>query len=69
MTTAMVSRVRGDCDDTNPDVYPGPSSVNGIDDDCDTKVDDDDIGVYGQASWVDGDGDGFGSDLEEVYAC
>ena len=65
------SEYRGDCDDTNPDVYPRAiERCNGIDDDCDTKVDDDDIDVYGQASWwVDGDGDGFGSDLEEVYAC
>ena len=33
-----------DCDDTNPEVYPGAEEVceNGIDDDCDTRVDGDD---------------------------
>ncbi len=42
-----------DCDDTNPDVYPGNTETpyNGIDDDCDPSTLDDDL-----------DGDGYGID-------
>jgi MYXO-CTERM domain-containing protein len=42
----------GDCDDTNPQAYPGaPEQCDGEDNDCDNDVDED--------VNVDGDGDGF----------
>ena len=65
------SEHRGDCDDDNPEVYPRAiERCNGIDDDCDTKIDDDDIDVYGQAAWwLDSDGDGYGNELQQTYAC
>ena len=65
------SEHRGDCDDTDPDVYPRAiERCNGIDDDCDTKIDDDDIDVQGQPNWwIDADGDGYGNELEQIYAC
>jgi len=65
------SEHRGDCDDTDPLVYPRAlERCNGIDDDCDTKVDDDDIDVHGQpAWWLDGDNDGYGTEFELMYAC
>ncbi len=48
-----------DCDDSDPDVFPGADErCNGIDDDCDGRVDEDPVdGVEG---WPDVDGDGFG---------
>jgi hypothetical protein len=65
------SEYRGDCDDTNPTVYPRAiERCNGIDDDCDTKIDDDDIDVRGQPTWwLDEDGDGYGYSLGETFAC
>jgi hypothetical protein len=65
------SEHRGDCNDDDPDIYPRAiERCNGVDDDCDTKIDDDDIDVYGQpAWWIDGDGDGYGNELQQIYAC
>lgn len=46
-----------DCDDENPDVYPGADEVcNGLDDDCDNDEDDGVLTTY----YLDVDGDGFG---------
>lgn len=57
----------GDCDDTRGDVNPDADEVcDGADNDCDTHVDDRAIDA---PSWyIDGDGDGYGSDVE-VIAC
>ena len=63
--TGYVSET-GDCDDDDPEVHPSASELcNGIDDDCDTVVDDEpiDLGTW----YVDGDGDGWGG--EAVEAC
>ena len=47
-----------DCDDTNPDVHPNQAEVcNGIDDNCDGRIDE---GLRFEA-WVDNDGDGYGA--------
>jgi len=62
-----------DCDDTNPDINPGAQEVcSGLDDDCDTFVDDDDPDVdpYTMVVWYfDGDEDGFGVPAPTVDAC
>ncbi len=61
----------GDCDDTDPAVNPGATEVcNGIDDDCDGLVDDDDDSVEGLiTTWLDADGDGHGGTAWSVEAC
>jgi uncharacterized protein (TIGR03382 family) len=60
----------GDCDDTDAEVFPGQTErCNGLDDDCDGLVDDDDEGVVGQQTlYLDGDGDGFGG-AQAVATC
>jgi hypothetical protein len=58
-----------DCDDTNVDVWPGADEAcNGIDDDCDASVDEDDS--VDSATWYsDGDGDGYGDPSTTTAAC
>lgn len=47
-----------DCDDTNPDIYPGAAEIcNGSDDDCDGEVDE---GLTVFRYYYDSDGDGYG---------
>jgi len=60
-----------DCDDTNAGVNPGAQEVcNGLDDDCDNDMDDDDETVTGQSVWyADADGDGFGDLSTSQEAC
>ena len=58
----------GDCDDDNSSVYPDADELcNGLDDDCDTLIDEDPVdgGVY----YPDADGDGYGVDEGETALC
>ncbi len=55
----------GDCDDTDPTVYPGAEDVcDGVDNDCDGVVD----GGLSTLYYVDADGDGYGSG-EGIASC
>jgi len=57
----------GDCNDNNANVNPAATEVcNGIDDDCDTQIDE-----TGQAAtfYADADGDGFGNPAVSQQAC
>jgi hypothetical protein len=58
-----------DCDDSDAAVNPDATeSCNGIDDDCDGTVDEDDASDAG--TWyADTDGDGFGDPSDSVVAC
>ncbi len=62
-----------DCDDSDASVNPGASEIcNGVDDDCDGLVDDEDVDVdrsAGTASWADSDGDGYGDADSETVLC
>ncbi len=56
----------GDCDDSQPDVFPGaPESCDGRDEDCDGVVD----GGLESTFYADGDADGFGDPTVSVQAC
>jgi hypothetical protein len=60
-----------DCDDRDSAIHPAASEVcDGVDNDCDGLVDDDDSGVGGTTTWyLDYDGDGYGGDLYDTEAC
>ncbi|MFT4623353.1 MAG: MYXO-CTERM domain-containing protein, partial [Myxococcota bacterium] len=66
-------RVSGDCDDADPAVRPDATEVcNGIDDDCDARVDDEDDDVdlsTGDDFFLDADGDGHGRPDISIRAC
>jgi hypothetical protein len=69
--TPVAGRTRDatDCDDATPAVNPGASErCNGVDDDCDGAIDEDD--AIDPTDWyADADGDGYGVEGSLVRAC
>ncbi|MCC6623358.1 MAG: hypothetical protein IT385_19015, partial [Deltaproteobacteria bacterium] len=61
--TEQVAEAYGDCDETDPEVYPGaPERCNGLDDDCDGAID--------EGPWYpDGDEDGDGAAGSTATTC
>ncbi len=56
-----------DCDDANASIHPGATELcNGVDDDCDSAVDD---GLTFRYYYPDSDGDGYGASSGATYAC
>ena len=57
-----------DCDDTDAEISPlGTETCNGKDDDCNGTIDD---GATDVRDWyIDGDGDGYGSDAVTIESC
>ncbi len=60
-----------DCDDSDADISPaGTETCDGIDNDCDGLVDDDDSPVTGTTTWyLDSDGDGWGDPRTTTSTC
>ena len=60
-----------DCDDNDPNINPIASEIcDGIDNNCDGLIDDDDPNVTGQIIWYpDNDGDGFGDPKSSQLSC
>ena len=60
-----------DCNDSDKSIHPDASEAcNALDDDCDGRIDDDDVDVTGTQIWyIDYDGDGYGSDDYTMSAC
>ncbi len=57
-----------DCDDSDPDQYPGADEVcNGEDDDCDTAIDEEAIDAW--PSYMDKDGDSYGDSTTLLLGC
>lgn len=62
-----------DCDDEDAGVHPGAVELcNGVEDDCDGQVDDNDPDVVipdGVITWQDADGDGYGNASVALLRC
>ena len=63
--TGFVSNAN-DCDDTNPQTYPGANEIcDEQDNDCDELIDEE----IGSILYIDADGDGFGDSSQTVSSC
>ena len=60
-----------DCDDDDSSIHPLAAEVcNGVDDDCDSLIDDADTSITGQQVWyADVDGDGYGNSEMDTLSC
>jgi hypothetical protein len=58
--------IEGDCDETNKDINPGATEIcDGLDNDCDSNIDEDVTSTF----YMDSDGDGYGDPNASQDAC
>jgi hypothetical protein len=59
-----------DCDDSDGTIHPDATEIcDGVDNDCDTFIDDDDPGLSGPTFYADDDGDGHGDAEAAISSC
>jgi len=60
-----------DCADDDGEIHPAAAEIcDGLDNDCDALIDEDDPDLLGAATWYqDSDGDGYGADAKSQQAC
>jgi hypothetical protein len=60
-----------ECNDQNPEIHPEALEIcDGLDNDCDGLIDDDDDSITGQSTfYLDEDGDGYGNPTTGTLAC
>ena len=62
--------IDGDCDDNDAQINPDAEEIcDGLDNDCDTLIDDDDNIIGIDVWYLDADGDGYGEPTVSVEAC
>ena len=67
LPTAAAARA-GDCDDSDPTSFPSADEIcDGVDNDCDTRIDE--SAVDASTYYLDADKDGFGSAATALTAC
>ncbi len=59
-----------DCNDANDNIHPGAAEAcDGVDNDCDGDIDDEDDDVVADTYYEDSDGDGYGDDATATALC